>query len=241
MDSAVTPLVRKWQALLGIDRHEMDFLEKLEARQSHCDKQQELVRQGEPARKVYILRDGWAIRYKTLPDGRRQVINFAIPGDLVGFPSAALTSAHHTIETLTPDEAGESEPSHLLELFRDFPRLASALIWSAAYDYNLQAEHIVRLGCLSARERVANFFIELHGRLRVVGLASEDGFEFPGRQTHIAELLGVTPAYVNHVLKDMRQDELLEVRGGAVRIKDYDSLLKLSKFSPIKLRHVPVH
>lgn len=235
-----SPLVRKWRTLLDIGPMETDFLGSLERRRRHCERREELLRQGDTIRGVNIVLRGWAIRYKLLPDGRRQIVNFAIPGDLIGFYSAVLTRAQHSIEMLTPSEVGESEVERMVELFRTFPRLATALAWSAGYDDYLQSEQIVRLGRLDARERVAHLFVELHARLKVVGLTQGNSFEFPARQTEVADLLGLTNVYVNRVLGLLRREGLLTVGGGEAHILDYDRLVACAQFSPVELRHIPL-
>jgi len=48
----------------------------------------EIIRAGDKAPELYTLYSGWAFRFKTLPDGRRQILNFLLPGDLLGLQAA---------------------------------------------------------------------------------------------------------------------------------------------------------
>src|SRR5246127_5840899 len=61
----------------------------------------EIIRAGDKAPELYTLYSGWAFRLKTLPDGRRQILNFLLPGDLVGLQAAMFDAAQHGIEALT--------------------------------------------------------------------------------------------------------------------------------------------
>jgi CRP-like cAMP-binding protein len=61
----------------------------------------EIIHPGEDSPALYTLYSDWAFRFKTLPDGRRQILNFLLPGDLLGLQSAMFDAALHGIEALT--------------------------------------------------------------------------------------------------------------------------------------------
>src|ERR1700760_4417777 len=60
-----------------------------------------LFEEGRKADRLYTLLSGWAFRYKTMPDGRRQILNFLLPGDLIGLQSRMMDTAEHGVEVLT--------------------------------------------------------------------------------------------------------------------------------------------
>ena len=64
----------------------------------------EIIRGEQDSAELYTLYSGWAFRFKTLPDGRRQILNFLLPGDLLGLQAAMFDAAQHSIETLTDVE-----------------------------------------------------------------------------------------------------------------------------------------
>ena len=61
----------------------------------------EIIRIGDENPEIYTLYSGWAFRFQTLPDGRRQILNFLLPGDLLGLQAAMFDAAQHGIEALT--------------------------------------------------------------------------------------------------------------------------------------------
>ena len=138
-----------------------------------------LVIEGENLSKVLLLTKGWAIRYKSIPDGRRQILNFLLPGDIVGFFSLLFKNAEYGVETLTQVTTSSFTPVQLLEAFKEAPRLAVSLSWLAGQDERQLDEQIMRIGRRNAVERMAHLFIELHYRLFQAGITDEDAQRFP--------------------------------------------------------------
>ena len=91
-------------------------------------------------------------------------------------------------------------------------------------------EHLVSIGRRSAIERTAHFFMELAERLTLIGMATETEFKCPLSQFVIADALGLSAIHVNRVLRVLREQDLLTVRKGSVRIHDLARLRKLAGF-----------
>jgi CRP-like cAMP-binding protein len=60
-----------------------------------------VIAQGTAPSAVELIRSGWAARYKSLRDGRRQIVSFLLPGDLIGIQSDITDGATATVEALT--------------------------------------------------------------------------------------------------------------------------------------------
>ena len=84
----------------------------------------EIIRPGDESPELYTLYSGWAFRYKTLPDGRRQILNFLLPGDLLGLQAAMFEAAQYGIEALTEVELCMLPRRKVWALFSDMPGLA---------------------------------------------------------------------------------------------------------------------
>jgi CRP-like cAMP-binding protein len=83
----------------------------------------DIVRAGDESPELYTLYSGWAFRYKTLPDGRRQILNFLLPGDLIGLQAAMFDTAQHGIEALTDVELCVLPRRKVWDLFGQMPGL----------------------------------------------------------------------------------------------------------------------
>src|SRR3546814_18971977 len=113
----------------------------------------EFVRDGEPYDHTYIVKDGWAIRFKTLSDGRRQILNFVLPGDFIGLFSALFAVADHSLAPLSDLEVHPTDTVALLTLFGTCPRLGAAFAPAAGRHAPLLAEPLSRIGRRSPLER----------------------------------------------------------------------------------------
>jgi CRP-like cAMP-binding protein len=89
----------------------------------------QIVRAGDEAPELYTLYSGWAFRFKTLPDGRRQILNFLLPGALLGLQAAMFDAVLHGIEALTEVELCVLPRRDIWTLFGDMPALAFDVTW----------------------------------------------------------------------------------------------------------------
>ena len=191
--------------------------------------------QGQSERAAYILVSGWVCSYKIQPDGTRQIIDFQIPGDFLGFRSVLLRASDHSFEPITDITAVKVLAGDLLDAFARTPRLATAILWAASRDEAMVVEHLVGIGRRDAAQRMAHFLLELASRLALVGLGGKAGYACPLTQYHLADALGLSAIHVNRVLRQLREAGLVTFRDGRVSIDDHDGLVRLAGFDPAYL------
>lgn len=225
-------LVRKLNAVVTLSTAEIECIEAMQKRVRCLTPGAEFVRDGEPYDQAFVIKGGWAIRYKTLSDGRRQILNFVLPGDFVGLFSALFDVADHSVAALTDLQVHPVEPASLVTLFGSCPRLGAAFAWAAGRDEAILSEQVLRIGRRSAYERTAHIIVELLHRLRLVGEAERHSFELPLTQEILADTLGLSVVHVNRTLRRLRENGLLHIRGERVVISDLDGLVSLAEFSP---------
>lgn len=188
----------------------------------------DVARQGESSPAAGLLQKGWACRYMTLTDGRRQIIGFLVPGDLYNFdlPGVRLD---HSIGTITDCELIPlSNP--LFGPLRNHPNVSRAVAIQRHVANAILRNWVLNLGQRNAFERIGNVFCELLVRLRCVGLAQDGMFQFPVTQLELAEATGLTAVHVNRTLQDMRARKLVTVQNRELRILDFDRLADLVMF-----------
>jgi len=141
-----------------------------------------------------------------------------------------LKTADHSFAALTDAIVSPVDGAHIMKCIIDFPRLGAALLWATSRDEAMVVEHLVNVGRRSALERTAHFFLELAERLSLIGAATKEEFKCPLSQFVLADALGLTAIHVNRVLRQLREQNLLTLRDGRVRIHDLKGLKKLAGF-----------
>ncbi|MGF7147303.1 CRP-like cAMP-binding protein [Sphingomonas zeicaulis] len=189
-----------------------------------------LARMGEQPSTVHLIIEGWACRYHLLHDGRRQIIDLLLPGDLCDIDWLNERSADYPAVAMTP----------LATIALDRREIEAASASSAEVAQCLQADMfeklhrrgswIAMLGRKTAIERLAYLLAEIFARLRRVGLTRDDICDFPLTQNDLADLAGLTPVHVNRVLQEMRQRGLIELHHRSLRLPDFDRLAGLGLF-----------
>lgn len=235
-----SPLARKLGTYVTLSEEELLVLGKLHRKRRSFEADHELVLQGEPAHSAYILAAGWVCSYKLLPDGTRQIVDFQIPGDLLGFRSVLLRVADHNIQSVTKIEVSEVSASDLLDAFARTPRLATAVLWAASRDEAMVVEHLVSLGRRDAVERTAHFLLEMGSRMMLAGLGTHEGYQCPLSQYLLADALGLTPVHINRVLRKLREDGLVTFRKGKVMFDDFYRLVEFAEFDKAYLDDGPL-
>ena len=230
MRDAASPLERKLSSFMLLEAREMNTLAALQSASIRVPAGQELVQEGQTGHLAYILQKGWACSYKLLADGGRQIISFPLPGDFLGLRSILLRTSDHSFAGLTDIVVSSVEAPRMMQLFSDTPRLAAAMLWAASRDEAMIVEHLVSIGRRSAIERTAHFFLELFERLRLVGLATENGFVCPLNQYVLADALRLSAIHVNRVLRQLRERRLLILKGRRVVVVDLAALKALAGF-----------
>ena len=192
---------------------------------------------GETTR-AYLLVDGWVYTYKVLPNGARQVIEIAIPGDIVGLNWLHLRNSDILATAASAAVVCDLTLSAFEKLLSTTPAAAAALLWIGSRDESVIVEHLVDIGRRTAPQRVAHLMLELNERLRLVGLSQGGAFRCPLNQSQVADALGLTAIHLNRTLRELRTDGLMMFRDGVVQLTDPARLASLCGYDGGYLDHL---
>ena len=179
---------------------------------------------------LYTILEGWAFRHKQLEDGRRQVLNFAFPGDLVGLQIAVMNDMEHTVTALTQTRLCVFQRDRVWQVYEDHAELAFSMTWIAAREEQLLDDHLLSVGQRSALERFAYLILHLYGRAEEVGYAADDRMAVPFGQTHIADALGITSVHLSRTLRKLRERGLMRWVDDTLEILDRTQLETLADY-----------
>lgn len=191
---------------------------------------QDIMREGEQAHSLTLILQGWACRYRDLPDGRRQIIAFFLPGDLCEPFGILPEFLDYSLGTITPVEFVLVPSSTILSATRASSSIERALWWDLLVASSLLHERAVSLGRRTALERLGHLFCELHARLDLVGLADRSGFVLPVTQRDLADALGISDVHLNRSLQALRATGLITLSDRYLMIHDLIGLQHAALF-----------
>ena len=191
---------------------------------------QDLIREGDEPGPMFVVLEGWACRYKILPNGTRQIMAFLMPGDACDLHIKLLAEMDHSIQTITPAVVATIGREQMRDMMHKHPNIASAMYSAQLIDEGIMRAWIVSMGRRSSTERVAHLMCELYLRARSTGLTEQDEFALPLSQLVLADSLGMTAVHINRVLKELRLSGAMALKRGSVTILDPAKLVQIAGF-----------
>jgi CRP/FNR family transcriptional regulator, anaerobic regulatory protein len=209
---------------------ELAFVSDFKSGEMNAEPGTTLYLEGTNSAHLYTLLSGWAFRYKTLPDGRRQILNFALPGDFLGLQASVINEMQHSVEALTTALLCVFPREKLWNLYTQYPSLAFDLTWLAAREEQMIDEHLLSVGRRSALERVAFVLLHIYRRAEDIGLASGNKIQFPFTQQHLADALGMSLVHTNKTIKRLIERKVARWKDKAFEILDPDEMARIAIF-----------
>lgn len=192
---------------------------------------EDIVVEGDTASNCHILISGQAFRHRTLPDGRRQIMTFHIPGDVCDV-EGLLLGMDHSVSALSACEVALAPHAAMQALLEAHPRVARALWRTTLVDGAIFREWMVGIGRRTAKARIAHLFCEMFTRMRAAGLVEKNRCRFAATQTHLSDALGLSVVHTNRVLQELRGEGLIAFRSGELSVLNWPGLQVAGEFDP---------
>lgn len=238
--AASNPLAVKLGRFIRLNDKERGAIDEMISRRRLVEPDVELVAQGQHLKHAAFLMDGWGIRYRMLRDGRRQILNFLLPGDMFDLCAFLLSKSDHAIATITPATVAQVDPRQFADLFQIHPRLAAAMWKSGLQEEAMLRERLVSLGRRTAEERIAHLLYELWVRFHLTRHEIGQSFEAPITQVELADAVGLTPIHVNRTLQRLRAKGLIARTRRTITIMKPEETSSYGEFLHDHLHVVPV-
>jgi CRP-like cAMP-binding protein len=190
----------------------------------HLEAGSEFLRLGETASEIFVVVNGWALLYALLRDGRRQVLKFALAGDILGLGNVTAVLPY-TAQALTDLSVCVIARDRLMDACRIHPGLALTLLDAMSRDCGLAYEHLTSVGRCTARERLARLLLEIIRRARDGQPDLEaSAIPLPLTQTQIGDALGLTAVHVNRMLGALRDEGIIALSRRTLCVLDETGL-----------------
>lgn len=231
---ALTRRLEEYTELSDADRQKLASLTSRSA--ITIEAKRDLIRQGDAPQALYLILEGWACHYRTL-NGHRQIVDFAVPGDLCDFNLFILDRMDHSIGAISRLRVAEIDRDDFECMVHNHPNVTIALWWQELVSKSIHREWIVNIGQRSACQRIAHLFCEMFTRLEAVGLATAHSCDFAPTQQDIADATGLTPVHVNRSIQALRRLGLVGLERQQLTIPDMAALQRAALFNPGYLHH----
>jgi CRP/FNR family transcriptional regulator, anaerobic regulatory protein len=238
--------LRRTEAFTPVKTDTLEFIEAFRSGTTRVNAGATIVHEQQPNGKLFTLYSGWAFRYKSLSDGRRQILNFLLPGDLVGLQQEFSDSAMYGVEAVTDVSLCVFPRDGLWELFRKHPELGYDVTWLSARGEGVVDDNLVTTGRRNATERVAMLLMHLYRRMQRLGLEEKDAdgqggtVEWPINQQHIADMLGLSLVHTNKTLRRLLHLGLHDIQNGRLRLLNTKALERVADYYEQPRRQVPL-
>lgn len=190
---------------------------------------EDFVREGATPEGVFVVVDGFACRYQLSYNGARHITAYLLPGDLCDLDIQLFSHMDHNIGALSACTVAQLTLATVQGLLGR-PALARAMrLVTLAEVANLR-EWLVNVGTRQAPHRVAHLLCGLLARLRAVGLADADSFDFPLTQIDLADTMGMSAVHMNRALQELRKARLIELRRNRLTIFNPPELQAFAQF-----------
>jgi CRP-like cAMP-binding protein len=199
----------------------------------------DLVVDGLEYRKLCVVKDGNAVRYKLLRNGKRQIVSVVLPGDVVGMPGSFYERSAYSVTAITDLTVNMCALESYVQLCYRRPQFALSLCWLAVQEAANNAEQVINLGRRTPVERLSHFLLDVHARLRTVGRAEKSSFALPFSQEIMADVLGLSVPHLNRMMQQLRSDKLIADKDRQVTFNDLDALKTLAHYQAQELTPIP--
>ena len=199
-----------------------------------------LLMEGSNSPQLFTALKGMGLRYKLLPNGRRQVVNFVLPGSFLGLQAGVMGEMKHSVEATTPMVLCVFDRSELWNLFKTEPERAFDLTWLSAMDEHFLGEALTSIGQMSAIERMCWGLLRFHARCEDLGLTKGSSCPFPYRQQDLADALGLSLVHTNKTLMKLRDKQILALDDGLLNIRNKDKMEELALSEIDRPTHRPL-
>jgi CRP/FNR family transcriptional regulator len=209
---------------------ELEFIKRFKKSEKTIEAGATIFLENEDHAHMYTILSGWAFRYKTLEDGRRQILNFALQSDFLGLQNAIFKSMKHSVEALTRMTLCVFDRNQVWEIYKTHPDLSFDITWIASREESLVGENLVSVGRRSGMERVAFVLLTLYSRARQLQLTHENKLRFPITQQQVADALGLSIVHTNKTIQKLTKLGLISWRHGVFHMIDQEGLSDIAMY-----------
>jgi CRP-like cAMP-binding protein len=223
--------LRQQRLFKPFSEQELRFVATLKTAHVTVPANQPILELGAQSGALYTLFSGWAFRYLRLPDGSRQILDFLLPGDLIGLQPAFLGGINYGVTALTAVSLCVLHGAAIDALFDGHPGLVRALVATLLEEKRRTDRRLAVLGRRQGPQRIGYLMLETFDRLVQQGLDAGTECPFPLRRRHLADALGLSGSHVNRSLDELQARGLATIEDRRLLIRDRERLAAFAGYT----------
>jgi CRP-like cAMP-binding protein len=220
--------LRAKECLREFTAKELEFVSSFKSGELNVEAGTSILLQSTNSAHLYTVLSGWAFRYKSLPDGRRQILNYALPSDLLGLQGSVNDEMQHSVEALTDLMLCVFPREKLWDLYSHYPALAFDITWLAAREEQMLDDNLLNVGRRTSLERTAYLLMHLFTRAGEAGLVKGNAIQFPFTQQHVADTLGMSLVHTNKTIKRLMASNAVRWKDRVFEVIDRAALVRIA-------------
>ena len=220
--------LRRRELFTSMSDIELRYMEKFKVGELTIEPKTQILMEGSNSPQLFTALRGMGLRFKLLPNGRRQVLNMVFPGDFLGLQAGMLGEMKHSVESTTRMTLCVFDRNELWNFFRNHPDRAYDITWLAAIEEHFLGAALTTLGQRDARQRIAWALVRVHQKGEALGLMDNGQMPFPFRQQDLADALGLSLVHTNKTLARLRERQIANWSDNTLSIKDLPALAEMA-------------
>jgi CRP-like cAMP-binding protein len=233
--------LRAIELFTPLDEETIGHIQSARAGVRQLKKGQNIYVVNEPVTEAFTLFDGHAFNYRLLPDGKRQITRFILPGDF-------LFVTDHDPRTTWPFSAEVVEETMVCvlsgvamnRLFAERVEIAQSLVYIHQVEERFLSERITDLGRRTALERLARLYLELFCRKRLRGHVSGNRCYLPFTQEQLGDAIGLTSVHVSRLHAELQKAQLLSHHRRWLQVHDFERTACRFDYDPSYIQKRPL-
>ena len=226
--------LRPLEVFRNFEKSELAFVNSFKKGELSVDKGATLLVEGSHSAHLYTVLFGLGFRYKLMADGRRQILNYLLPGDLIGLQGSLMGEMQHSVEALSPMLLCVFEREQVHTLYQNHPGLAYDITWIASREEQMLDENLLSIGRRTALERSAYLISFIWACASKVNLVGKANAVLAITQQHVADTLGLSLVHTNRTLRKLVERKLILWRDGGCEVLDFQALTKVARWEGLR-------
>lgn len=188
-----------------------------------------LFNEGDLDVKACTLQSGWALCFKLLPDGHRQILHIGLPGDFLGYRSNKTIPIDYSVISAGESTFCSFNDEQLKHIFSNNFAVTDRFFSMQDKSVRECRKNLTIIGQAKAKQKIAYFFCTILKKLEERGVSTKGSIDFPLMREDIADAIGITSVHLSRLSTELAKDKIIDCRHGKLTVLNREKLFQLQE------------